>query len=110
MDEDICNVAKDKRSTFIIIPFHKQQTIDGQTEDINPAIRSANEGILENTPCSVENSDISLTEARFTSNSDAEELDPVKLVAKANMTLQIDNERELARRGLPQKVIDCNRQ
>ncbi|KAG8385317.1 hypothetical protein BUALT_Bualt03G0030200 [Buddleja alternifolia] len=53
MDEDICNVAKDKRSAFIIIPFHKQQTIDGEMEDINPAIRGVNEGVLANAPCSV---------------------------------------------------------
>ncbi|CAA3026874.1 cation H(+) antiporter 15-like [Olea europaea subsp. europaea] len=133
MDEDICNVAKDKRSAFIIIPFHKQQTLDGEMEDINPAIRSVNEGVLENAPCSVgilidrglqesndharniamlyfggpddrealsyawrmaENSNITLTVARFTPSSDAEELDPVESVAKTHMTLQIDSERE----------------
>ena len=53
MDEDICNIAKDKRSSFIILPFHKQQTIDGEMEDINPAIRSVNENVLANAPCSV---------------------------------------------------------
>ncbi|KAI3456040.1 hypothetical protein Pfo_012703 [Paulownia fortunei] len=53
MDEDICTVAKDKRSAFIIIPFHRQQTIDGEMEDINPSIRSVNEGVLANAPCSV---------------------------------------------------------
>ncbi|KAL6562003.1 hypothetical protein OROGR_003010 [Orobanche gracilis] len=53
MDEDICHVAKDKRTAFIIIPFHKQQTIDGEMEDINPSIRNVNEDILTNAPCSV---------------------------------------------------------
>ncbi|KAL7129709.1 hypothetical protein ABFS83_13G086300 [Erythranthe nasuta] len=53
MDEDICTVAKEKRSALIIIPFHKQQTIDGEMEDINPSIRSVNEGVLANAPCSV---------------------------------------------------------
>ncbi|KAK1381796.1 hypothetical protein POM88_019531 [Heracleum sosnowskyi] len=28
MHEDICNVSEDKRVAFIIIPFHKQQTVD----------------------------------------------------------------------------------
>ncbi|KAK4488830.1 hypothetical protein RD792_004620 [Penstemon davidsonii] len=53
MDDDICSVAKDKRASFIIIPFHRQHTIDGEMEDINPSIRSVNEGVLENAPCSV---------------------------------------------------------
>lgn len=53
MDEDICRVARDKRAAFIIIPFHKLQTIDGEMEDIDPSIRSVNEGVLANAPCSV---------------------------------------------------------
>ncbi|KAH6773550.1 hypothetical protein C2S51_011954 [Perilla frutescens var. frutescens] len=53
MDEDICTVARDRRAAFLIIPFHKQQTMDGEMEDINPSIRSVNEGVLENAPCSV---------------------------------------------------------
>lgn len=53
MDEDICSIAKDKRTSFIILPFHKQQTSDGEMEDINPAIRSVNENVMANAPCSV---------------------------------------------------------
>ncbi|XP_073297411.1 cation/H(+) antiporter 15-like [Primulina huaijiensis] len=53
MDEDICNIAKDKRAAFIVIPFHKQQTMNGEMEDINPSIRGVNEGVLDNAPCSV---------------------------------------------------------
>ncbi|KAL3616923.1 hypothetical protein CASFOL_039317 [Castilleja foliolosa] len=53
MDEDICNVARDKRAALIILPFHRQQTIDGDMEDINPSIRNVNEGVLVNAPCSV---------------------------------------------------------
>ena len=53
MDEDICRVARDKRAAFIIIPFHKLQTLDGEMEDIDPSIRSVNEGVLVNAPCSV---------------------------------------------------------
>ncbi|CAL5355941.1 unnamed protein product [Camellia sinensis] len=32
MHEDICGVAEDKRVAFVIIPFHKQQTVDGEME------------------------------------------------------------------------------
>ncbi|KAM3270225.1 cation/H(+) antiporter 15-like [Capsicum chacoense] len=53
MDEDICNIAKDKRVAFIILPFHKQRGIEGEMEDVNPEIRAVNEGVLANAPCSV---------------------------------------------------------
>ncbi|CAK9173195.1 unnamed protein product [Ilex paraguariensis] len=53
MHEDICNVAEDKRVAFIIIPFHKQQTVDGGMEATNPAFRSINQNVLANAPCSV---------------------------------------------------------
>lgn len=53
MDEDICRVARDKQAAFLIIPFHKLQNIDGEMEDIDPSIRSVNEGVLANAPCSV---------------------------------------------------------
>lgn len=53
MDEDICNIARDKRAAFIILPFHRQQNIDGEMEDINPAIRTVNENVLAHAPCSV---------------------------------------------------------
>lgn len=53
MDEDICNVAKDNRAAFIILPFYRQQTPDGEMEDINPSIRTVNENVLAHAPCSV---------------------------------------------------------
>ncbi|GMH14968.1 hypothetical protein Nepgr_016809 [Nepenthes gracilis] len=53
MHEDICNLAEDKRVSFIIIPFHKQQTVDGGMEATNPAFRIVNQNILANAPCSV---------------------------------------------------------
>ncbi|KAL2490074.1 Cation/H(+) antiporter 15 [Forsythia ovata] len=53
MHEDICNVAEDKRVSFIIIPFHKQQTVDGAMESTNPAFRTINQNVLANAPCSV---------------------------------------------------------
>ncbi|GAB4848247.1 Cation/H(+) antiporter 15 [Ancistrocladus abbreviatus] len=53
MHEDICNLAEDKRVAFIIIPFHKQQTVDGGMESTNPAFRAINQNVLANAPCSV---------------------------------------------------------
>ncbi|XP_057511746.1 cation/H(+) antiporter 15 [Actinidia eriantha] len=53
MHEDICSVAEDKRVAFIIIPFHKQQTVDGGMEATNPAFRTINQNVLANAPCSV---------------------------------------------------------
>ncbi|KAF5191976.1 Cation/H(+) antiporter like [Thalictrum thalictroides] len=53
MHEDICNLAEDKRVSLIIIPFHKQQTIDGGMEVSNPVFRNINENVLANAPCSV---------------------------------------------------------
>ncbi|KAI5655682.1 hypothetical protein M9H77_32869 [Catharanthus roseus] len=53
MHEDICRLAEDKRAAFIIIPFHKQQTVDGGMESINPAYRTINQNLLANSPCSV---------------------------------------------------------
>ncbi|KAK4422844.1 Cation/H(+) antiporter 15 [Sesamum alatum] len=51
--EDICNLAQDKRAAVIIIPFHKQQTVDGRMEDTNSAFRMLNQNVLANAPCSV---------------------------------------------------------
>ncbi|KAJ9549832.1 LOW QUALITY PROTEIN: hypothetical protein OSB04_022375 [Centaurea solstitialis] len=51
--EDICRVAEDKRVAFLILPFHKQQTVDGGMEATNPAYRVINQNVLANAPCSV---------------------------------------------------------
>ncbi|KAL8152086.1 hypothetical protein V2J09_021894 [Rumex salicifolius] len=53
MHDDICNVAEDKRVAFMILPFHKQQTVDGGLEATNPAFRDVNQNVLANAPCSV---------------------------------------------------------
>ncbi|XP_030956141.1 cation/H(+) antiporter 15-like [Quercus lobata] len=53
MHEDICDLAEDKRVGLIIIPFHKQQTVDGGMEATNPAFRTVNQNVLANAPCSV---------------------------------------------------------
>ncbi|KAF6173328.1 hypothetical protein GIB67_027023 [Kingdonia uniflora] len=51
--DDICNLAEDKRATLIIIPFHKEHTLDGMMEVTNPAFQSINQNVLANAPCSV---------------------------------------------------------
>ncbi|WOL14746.1 cation/H(+) antiporter 15-like [Canna indica] len=53
MFNDICNVAESCRATLIILPFHKMLTVDGEMEDINYSIRTVNEDVLADSPCSV---------------------------------------------------------
>ncbi|KAI3890004.1 hypothetical protein MKX03_025745 [Papaver bracteatum] len=53
MHEDICNLAEDKKVSLIVVPFHKQQTIDGGMEEPNPDFRTLNQNVLANAPCSV---------------------------------------------------------
>ncbi|KAE9608685.1 putative cation/H+ exchanger, rossmann-like alpha/beta/alpha sandwich [Lupinus albus] len=53
MHDDICNLAEDKRVSLIIVPFHKQQTVDGGMEATNMAFRGINQNVLANAPCSV---------------------------------------------------------
>ncbi|KAI8541764.1 hypothetical protein RHMOL_Rhmol08G0087600 [Rhododendron molle] len=53
MHEEICNLAEDKRVAFIIIPFHKQPTVDGGMESANSKIQMLNQNVLVNAPCSI---------------------------------------------------------
>ncbi|KAJ4767073.1 Cation/H(+) antiporter 15 [Rhynchospora pubera] len=53
MHEDVCVLAEDKHVSLIVIPFHKQQTVDGGMEPINTSLKAVNESILNNAPCSV---------------------------------------------------------
>ncbi|KAG5592948.1 hypothetical protein H5410_043462 [Solanum commersonii] len=53
MHEDICVLAEEKRVALIIIPFHKQQTVDGGLETTNSSFRTINQNVLANAPCSV---------------------------------------------------------
>ncbi|CAA6659004.1 unnamed protein product [Spirodela intermedia] len=53
MHEDICNLAEDKRVALVILPFHKQQTVDGGMEVTNPGIRTVNQCVMAGAPCSV---------------------------------------------------------
>lgn len=53
INDDICTLALDKKATLIVIPFHKQYAIDGNVDNVNPAIRSINLNVLDKAPCSV---------------------------------------------------------
>ncbi|XP_051150334.1 cation/H(+) antiporter 15-like [Andrographis paniculata] len=53
MDDDVCTIAEEKHAAFIVIPFHRQINEEGEMEDVDPSIRTVNEGILANAPCSV---------------------------------------------------------
>ncbi|XP_028759240.1 cation/H(+) antiporter 15-like [Neltuma alba] len=53
MHQDICSLAEDKGACVILIPFHKQQAVDGEMEETNPALRMVNQKLLEHSPCSI---------------------------------------------------------
>lgn len=53
MHEDICNLAEDESITLVIVPFHKQSTIDGAMEESDPALRVVNRNVIDNAKCSV---------------------------------------------------------
>jgi hypothetical protein len=52
--EDIYNVAEEKRTSLILLPFHKEySTIEGGLEIINNQHCEINKNVLEQAPCSV---------------------------------------------------------
>ncbi|XP_077214822.1 cation/H(+) antiporter 15-like [Tasmannia lanceolata] len=53
MHEDICNLAEEKRAALIIVPFHKEQAVDGALEATNAGVRTVNQNLLANAPCSI---------------------------------------------------------
>ncbi|XVF52594.1 hypothetical protein PTKIN_Ptkin05aG0031000 [Pterospermum kingtungense] len=53
MYEDICNLAMDRLTSFIILPFHRRWCIDGSIESEDQTVRSLNGSILDKAPCSV---------------------------------------------------------
>jgi hypothetical protein len=52
MHNDVCSLSLEKRTTFIIIPFHKQWVIGGKAES-SYAFRHINKNVLDKAPCSV---------------------------------------------------------
>uniref|UniRef100_A0ACD5WGL2 Uncharacterized protein n=1 Tax=Avena sativa TaxID=4498 RepID=A0ACD5WGL2_AVESA len=53
MHDDVSVLAEDKHVSLIVVPFHKQQAVDGGLESVNPYIRGFNESLLSTSPCSV---------------------------------------------------------
>ncbi|KAH1131935.1 hypothetical protein J1N35_003313 [Gossypium stocksii] len=53
MYEDTCNLAMDRLTSFIILPFHRRWYSDGSIESEYQTLRSLNFDILERAPCSV---------------------------------------------------------
>lgn len=53
MHEDICSLAKDKKTNLIIVPYHKQQGVDGMLEDTNMEFGGVNQKVLDMAPCSI---------------------------------------------------------
>ncbi|XP_027337485.1 cation/H(+) antiporter 14-like [Abrus precatorius] len=53
MHDDICYIAMDTKSNIVIMPFHKQWSIDGNVEFSNSSIRTLNQKVLKKAPCSV---------------------------------------------------------
>jgi len=51
--EDICATAESKRAAVIILPFHKQQRLDGSLDITRNDFRFVNKRVLELAPCSV---------------------------------------------------------
>ncbi|KDP45758.1 hypothetical protein JCGZ_17365 [Jatropha curcas] len=53
MHEDICTLALDKLTSLIVLPFHRNWSIDGSLVSEDISIRALNYNILERAPCSV---------------------------------------------------------
>ncbi|XWS53394.1 hypothetical protein CRYUN_Cryun11dG0153800 [Craigia yunnanensis] len=53
MHDEICGLALEKRVSLVIVPFHKQWSSNAEMEELPTPIRSVNQQILRNAPCSV---------------------------------------------------------
>ncbi|TYJ20613.1 hypothetical protein E1A91_A08G007100v1 [Gossypium mustelinum] len=53
MHEDICTMALNKQTSFIILPFHRKFSTDGSVENENSMMRNVNCSVLDRAPCSV---------------------------------------------------------
>ncbi|KAF6174091.1 hypothetical protein GIB67_020273 [Kingdonia uniflora] len=52
MHDDVCSLALEKRTSLIIVPFHKTWMAKGIVKS-SPAIRNVNYNVLDKAPCSV---------------------------------------------------------
>ncbi|CAA6668840.1 unnamed protein product [Spirodela intermedia] len=51
--EDIVTSAQQKRVALIVLPFHKQQRLDGAMESLGSSLQHVNQRVLRHAPCSV---------------------------------------------------------
>ncbi|XP_027334042.1 cation/H(+) antiporter 15-like [Abrus precatorius] len=51
--EDIYNVAQEKQTNLVLLPFHKQSNIEGILEIANTAFKDINQNVMSDAPCSV---------------------------------------------------------
>ncbi|KAI5408490.1 cation/H(+) antiporter 14 [Lathyrus oleraceus] len=53
MHDDICYMAMDTKSNIVIVPFHRQWSMNGTVEVSNASIRLVNQRLLNKAPCSI---------------------------------------------------------
>ncbi|KAK8628960.1 hypothetical protein V6N13_077821 [Hibiscus sabdariffa] len=53
MHEDVCTMALNKQTSFILLPFHRKWSFDGSIEVENNVIRNLNRSVMDRAPCSV---------------------------------------------------------
>ncbi|KAI3450271.1 hypothetical protein Pfo_006936 [Paulownia fortunei] len=53
MHDDICTLAVDQNANILIIPFHKQWTVDGRVGAHSPSVRMVNQNFITKSPCFV---------------------------------------------------------
>ncbi|KAM6573140.1 hypothetical protein CsatA_017220 [Cannabis sativa] len=53
MHDQVCTLALDKKSSLVIIPFHKRLHADGTVESYKKASLIMNKNVLDKVPCSV---------------------------------------------------------
>ncbi|KAF3432879.1 hypothetical protein FNV43_RR23981 [Rhamnella rubrinervis] len=53
MHDDICTMALDKLASLIILPFHREWSMDGTVELDDNMVRTLNCSVLDKAPCSV---------------------------------------------------------
>ncbi|XP_027343260.1 cation/H(+) antiporter 15-like [Abrus precatorius] len=53
INEDIYNLANDKRSSLILVPFHKHYSSQGTLELTSAVYKDINQSVMQHAPCSV---------------------------------------------------------
>ncbi|XP_010534776.1 PREDICTED: cation/H(+) antiporter 1-like [Tarenaya hassleriana] len=51
--QELCDAAEDFRVSIVFLPFHKHQRIDGKIKNDGEEIRTVNQKVLRQSPCSV---------------------------------------------------------